>query len=316
MLRITVAAFLLVLFVSSCKKDEKEPNVADPQTIQQTEDNQNLKNDSDDSNTDIQEALKNFPELNGGRVAQTDSVTHPICGCTIDASQRSQRIITLNFDGVNPCGSPSRTRAGSIKVQLIRGANWGSAGSVLEITYQNYKVTRLRDNKSVTINGVKHLTNVRGNNWLGFLAFTDSLLYKERGNNLTATFDGGAQTTFSLARKTQWKRYLVGGNSPHIQFKAVGDTTIDGNSNTDTWGISRYGQVFTNSYQNTLVSNTYCEVWRPVAGTINHKSNNNLVSITFGVNKEGNPTTTTCAYGWKLSWTTSNSIQGSQVFSY
>jgi len=308
---------ILLLSVSllACKKEKESENTADPQTVQQTDDTQNLKNESDDSNSDIQTALENFPELNGGRVAQTDSISHPICGCTIDASQRSSRIITLNFDGINPCGSPSRTRAGSIRFQLVQGNNWRSAGAVIEINYQNYKVTRLRDNKSITINGTKHLTNVRGTNWIGFLAFTDSLLYKERGINLTATFDGGAQSTFSIARLTQWKRYRVG-ISPHIEFKAMGDTVIDGQANTDTWGLSRFGYVFTNSYQNQLVSNTYCQVWRPVAGSINHRSNNNLVNITYGVNQEGNPTQTTCAYGWKLSWQISGGRNGSQIFSY
>ncbi len=306
---------LLVISLMACKKEKEDANVADPQTVQQTDDTQNLKNESDDSNSDIQTALENFPELNGGRIAQTDSISNPVCGCTIDASQRSARIITLNFDGINPCGSPSRTRAGSIKFELVQGSNWRSAGAVIEITYQNYKVTTLRDNKSLTINGMKHLTNVRGTNWIGFLTYSDSLLYRERGTNLTATFDGGAQTTFSIARLTQWKRYRVG-TSPHTAFKAIGDTTIDGQANTDTWGVSRYGHVFTNSYQSPLLSNTYCQVWRPVAGTIDHRSNNNLVTIAFGVNQEGNPTQTTCAYGWKLSWQTSGGILGSEIFSY
>jgi len=312
---ILLLAFVLLL--SSCRKKEEspEPVTPDSQSLTQVEDNNDLKSEGDQTNSDVNDAIGNFPALNGGRMAVT-SARKTICGCSIDSAQLGSKVLILNFDGVTPCGSPSRTRGGSIRIELIEGSRWSEASARLKISHQNYKVTRLRDSKSWTFNGDKFLRNVNGTNWIGFLAGTDSLLFRERSSNMSITFNTGAISNYSIARITSWKIAKKPGIADFIQFSALGDTVLNGQSATDTWGTNRFGKSFTNHYNRRLISNTYCQVWRPVDGEIVHKSEGNMLTVNLGVNEQGNADTRDCAYGWKLKWLLSGGQSGEKIFSY
>lgn len=303
----------LTAVFSACKKD-KENEEAVSKLSTQAEDNNDTRSESDQTNSDVTDAIENFAAING-RLAVTEA-KKTICGCTIDSVQLASKILVLNFDGATPCGTPSRTRSGSIKIQLIEGERWMHQGSRLKITHNNFKVTRLRDSKSWTFNGDKYLTNVRGTNWLGFLAGVDSLLYRERGKDLTVTLGSGGTITYNVARTTTWKVIKSQTIADFVQFAAMGDTTRDGVQNVDTWGSNRFGNAFVNNYLTRLVSNTYCQVWRPVRGELVHRANGNTLTIKMGVNEQGQTDTRDCAYGWKLNWLLSNGTTGEKIVSY
>ena len=126
------------------------------------------------------------------------------CGFTIDSSQLSSKILYLNFDGVTYCGSPSHLRSGQIKVQLTTGNHWAEAGAVLTISYINFKVTYYTNNQphTVNFNGVKTLENVNGYDWLGWLAGTATIKYRERALNIQAEFDNTSHAVWNSARIT------------------------------------------------------------------------------------------------------------------
>ena len=311
---IWIAALVFAAAFTSCKKDDKENEESVTKLSTQAEDNNDTKSESDQTNTDVTDALENFSSING-RKAVTEG-KKVICGCSIDSSQLENKILVLNFDGITPCGTPSRTRSGSIKVQLVEGDRWIHQGARLKITHNNFKVTRLKDSKSWTFNGDKYLTNVRGTNWLGFIAGVDSLLYRERGAGLTVALSGGGIIHYSVARTTSWKVIKSQTISDYIQFSAMGDTTISGLANTDTWGTNRFDNAFTNNYLSRLVSNTYCQVWRPVRGELVHRANGNTLTLKMGVNEQGQTDTRDCAYGWKLNWLLANGATGEKIFSY
>jgi len=300
---------------TSCKKEKEDANVKpqpDANSVTQAEDNNDMKGESDQANTDITDAIGNFSTING-RLAATQA--NEICGCTVDSV--GQKTIRLSYDGVTPCGNPSRTRAGKITFTLVNGNRWSQQGAVLNILFDNYKVVHLEKQKSWNFNGTKTLKNVRGTNWIGFLARTDSLLYQERARNMVVKINNTFDVTYNIARTTTWKSAQAANpNRNFIQFSAMGDTTIDGLPNIDTWGTSRFQQTFTNQYLSRLVSNTYCLVWRPVAGEIQHKSNGNTITLKFGVNEAGQTDTRACAYGWKVNWLTNNGVQGEKIISY
>ena len=312
-----VLLIAFVLMVSSCHKKEEspEPVTPDSQSLTQVEDNNDLKIEGDQTNSDVNDAIGNFTSLIGGRIAVTNA-RKTICGCSIDSTQLGSKVLVLNFDGVTPCGSPSKTRGGSIRIELIEGNRWSQAGARLKITHQNYNVTRMGDGKSWTFNGDKFLRNVNGSNWSGFLIGTDSLLFRERSSNMSITFNTGAVANYSIARITSWKMAKKPGIADFIQFSAMGDTVLNGHSGTDTWGSNRFGKAFTNHYNRRLVSNTYCEVRRPVAGEIVHKSEGNILIVNLGVNEQGNADTRDCAFGWKLKWQLSGGQSGEKIFSY
>ena len=306
---------ITLLLLSACRKEADTKPEPDSQSLNQVEDNNDLKSESDQTNTDVSDAIGNFPGLNGGRIAATNT-RKTICGCTVDSAQLGSRVLILNFDGTTPCGSPSRTRGGSIRIELIQGISWAQAGARLKITHNNYKVTRLRDAKSWTFNGDKYLSNVLGSNWAGFLSGTDSLVYRERSSNMNILFSGGASASYSIARLTSWKIAGKPGIANFIQFSAIGDSTVNSIPNTDTWGSNRFGKPFFSHYLKRLRSNTYCGVWRPVDGTLVHQSEGNKFTLSFGVNEQGNADTRDCAYGWKLNWLLSNGSSGEKIFSF
>ena len=297
---------LVALGLGACKKDKETPD----NTVNQVEDNNDLKSEGDQANSDVTDAMENFSTING-RIAATQAKV--ICGCSIDSV--GPKTLRLSYDGVTPCGNPSRTRAGKITFTLVNGTRWAQQGAVLNITLDNYKVVRLRDQKSWNFNGTKTLKNIRGTNWIGFLARTDSLLFQERARNMLVSVNNSANATYNIARTTTWKS-VQETNRSFIQFAAIGDTTINGLSNVDTWGTSRFQQTFTNQYLSRLLSDTYCQVWRPRGGEIQHKSNGNTITVKFGVNEQGQTDTRDCAYGWKINWQSAIGVQTEKIYSY
>ena len=287
------------LVMQSCKKKEDDDPQLDAQAKQFNDDSQFYKGEIDQADNDINDALSEIPAF--GRGANT--LSSPLCGVTIDSSLIAQKILFFNFDGVTPCFSPSRTRSGQIKVQLTSGTYWSDVNAVLTITYINFGITRLYDNKSIAFNGVKTLKNINGNDWLAFLLGNATLKYQERAFNIQVSYGGGASAIWNSARMTQWSYTPTGPLSPKINFTTTGDTALNGFSGVDSWGLNRYAQIFTTYYTVPLVSNTYCGLWRPNSGQLIHHLPNSDYNLTLGVDQNGNPTPYNCAYGFKVSWT-------------
>ncbi len=306
------SALLLCLFtigiLSSCKKDNKNDTL-DPQIEQFNSDANYYKAESDRADQDINGALGDIPSFGKAEEAYSS----PMCGVTIDSTQISQHILYFIFDSITPCFSPSCIRSGKIKVELTSGNLWSDAGSVLTLTYIDYKILRMADNKSIKFNGVKTLKNLNGNNWLGFYLGSSTLKYRERAFNINVTFDDGTTSVWNSARTTEWSYSLA---DSKLSFTAFGDTTLNGFSNVDSWGVNRYGMDFTTYYNTAIVSNTYCGLWRPVSGELVHHLNVGDFTLTLGVDQTGNPSGLLCAYGYKVSWTGSSGNVSTVILSY
>jgi hypothetical protein len=293
-------------------------NLLNSEMTQFNADSNELKGELDQADTDINDALKDMPGF--GKTGSGQSLTSSaLCGVIIDTSDIDQNILYFNFDGTTPCFSPSRTRSGQIKVELISGSNWANAGAVLRETFIDYKITRLSDNKSITFNGEKTLTNLNGNDWLGFFLSYSTLKYAERALDIDVTFDNNQTAVWNSARITEWS-YVQANSTPGIQipfikFEAVGDTSLNGIATVDSWGTNRYGQPFVTYYNQELVSNTYCGLWRPNSGELVHEVDGDTYTLTLGVDQNGNAATGNCAYGFEVSWDI-NGTANSQVFSY
>jgi hypothetical protein len=312
--------FGMVIFASaiitSCKKKE-EPVVLDEKAKQFNEDANDIKSESDNVDNDINSSINNTSL--GGRVSA--SYSSELCGVTIDSSQIANKILFYNFDGVTPCFSPSRTRAGQIKVELVVGNSWKDVGAVLKLTYTNFKITKLSNNKSITFNGVKTLKNVNGINWLTFITSTSNFKFQERALNVNVTFENGDQATWNSARLTTWD-YVAANATPgipygYVKFTSNGDTAISGSNQTDSWGVNRHGAPFQTVYQSPWLSNSYCGFWRPTSGTLTHQVGFYNLTLQLGVDQAGNPSTLNCAYGFKVSWTPPGGTTAqSQIYSY
>lgn len=304
----------LLTVITACKKETKQENNPDPQTFQQTQELSDVKSENDQINTDVDKVIEAFPALKGGRIA-TDTTLNDICGCSIDRSQIQNKKVILTYDGVTPCLSPSRVRSGKIIVELVAGSGWYRQGAVLKITFDNFRVTIEQSGKTVLINGTKYRKNVNGFNWLAFLTGQDSIVFKERGQNMQITINGNGPHTYHMARRTVafFKRKQ---NQWALHTKAYGDTTLNNYQNLDAWGTTKAGLPFYNTFDEPWQSDAYCWFSRPTAGRYTYRFNNHTIAVTLGVDKNGVRDTRDCAYGWKINWTNANGASGERIISY
>lgn len=292
---------------SSCFKHKNNAQL-DANIDQHNKDANEYKSELDQADNDINNALSDIPAF-GKAENGAEILSSPLCGCTIDSTDIANKILYFNFDGLTPCFSPSVTRSGQIKVQLTSGVHWSDAGSVLTETFTNYKITRLSDNKSIMFNGVKTLENIAGHNWLTFLTSQSTFYHRERAFNVDVTFDNNQHATWNSARTTEWSYVQAGGGIPYarVAFEANGDTSVNGYNTVDSWGTNRFGSTFTTYYNAPVNSNTYCGLWRFSSGELVHHVDNNDFTLTLGVDQNGNPSTLSCAYGFKVEWSNGNS---------
>jgi len=307
--RFVFASMLLIAgIVYSCKKDE-DTVVLDEETRQFNDDSNTFKSESDQADNDINSTLQDIPTF--GRVAGVQAI--PVCGLSIDSSQIAQKIIYLNFDSTISCLVPARRRSGQIKVQLTTGNYWRDSGSQLTLTYINFKIQRVSTGRSITVNGIKTLTNINGNNWLGFLGGNDTLKYRSRATQLAVQFSSGLSATWNATHTTSWW-YLPA--TQVVYFTANGDTTMNSYNHVASWGVNRYGKNFITYYEQPVISNSSCGFGRPVSGAITHNVNNSQFFIDLGMDQNGNHTVSGCSYGYLVTWIYNDNKVGQGVFAY
>ncbi|MBL0308610.1 MAG: hypothetical protein IPP77_02650 [Bacteroidetes bacterium] len=307
--KLSILATLIIslLIFNSCSKITNDPT--DPNTKQHNEDINNQKGESDNVNSDVNNAMFNI----GGFVGKKEGIQgYSICGATIDSSHQNdpQPYILINFDGTTVCPNPNRIRSGQIKVQLIVGNSWADVGATAEITHTDYKVVYTGlNNHYLTFNGIKYLTNVSGMDILSYV-FTGAatVILKERSSNMTATFENGQTSSWNMARRSTW---AITGYS-NIAATVNGDTTVNGKI-LDSWGKTRFNTDFQTEMIQPWKSGTACGWWRPIAGKYTSTTTNFSVTATFGVNSNGSPVSTGCPSYLKLEWILGNNAGSGQA---
>ncbi|MDB5284714.1 MAG: hypothetical protein JWO06_3789 [Bacteroidota bacterium] len=301
---------LSIVVFSACSK--KKTTTVDPNAKQHNQDVSDTKSESDNVNTDVNNAISGMTAF--GKNGSTNTAIS-ICGAMIDSSQAQAAIptIIITFDGTTTCPNPSRIRSGQIKVELIAGTHWTDAGAQLRVTHTNYKVTfPTLGSHYLTFNGTKYLTNVNGINWISLYIGTSTASIRERSYDMQVTFDNGQIETWKTARLSTWGIK----NFSEIYATVNGDTTINGKT-IDSWGTTRFGTTFTTEMVQPWYSSTACGWWAPTSGKYTSTTDNFSVTATLGVNSNGGQVSSGCAYGFKLDWNlAANSSSGEVVLPY
>jgi hypothetical protein len=218
--------------------------------------------------------------------------------------------ITITYHGTNQAGD--RDRTGKIILSMAKGAKWKNAGTAVTITYQDLKITRKRDNKSITINGVQTYTNVNGGTAINLLTPGTSLKHTLTSDGMTVTFDNNNQRSWKVA-----KQYVATLANNVITITASGTHTEGNIANVAEWGTNRFGRTFTTSTLEPLVLKSDC-LFRIGSGKVQHTTPATTAVATFGLNADGNATG--CpganAYYCKLVWTGPNNNSLSVIFPY
>ena len=221
-LNIILAVTISGLVISGCKKKDEEapaptpvvsvvPNGSQSQQTQKVNDQTSF---DDETNKAMDDAINALEYCSKTRDIQA------LCNTTVDTTFAAQGKITLTYTG-NDCLSLT-SRSGSIIIQLPYNGTtlttWTTAGSKAQLTFVNYKVTRLSNNKSLTFNGYHAIKNVNGGGVIQLLAGA-TILHQIRAD-MQITFDDGTSRTWLVA-KTRTFTNVLG----LITNTIAGDTT-------------------------------------------------------------------------------------------
>lgn len=276
--------FLFVVTFTACKKENSKPKDDDSsvEASVQSDDQSRFSSEIDAVANDADLALENNSNFTG-RTSQSQ-LQDSICDATA-VYDLVNRKITITYNGAS-CGG-LRTRTGTVILSMASGVHWKDVGAAITVTFQNLKITRITDNKSITINGTQTYTNVNGNlliDLINPLSGIHSVTHTITSSNMSITFDDGTQRTWQVA-----KQRVYAFSNANISVTITGTHSEGSVTNIAEWGTNRLGHEFTTSTVQPIVITSDCG-FRIVSGELKHTLPNLTATATFGLDSNGNPT--------------------------
>jgi len=313
--RVAIAFCMLsCLSIYSCKKDTTSNSTTTNSNVSTTaDDEQQVSTESDIISNDANTALNGQSDFSGSLSAgnsgtavvngvnETNGISglinvhQLVCDATITYdTANGQRMVTIVYDGTNCWGN--RTRNGTVTISMAVGQRWKNAGAAATITVTDLKITRLRDGKSIVLNGSKTITNVSGG-LLKDLATLQTITHTITGN-FTIDFKNGAQKTWNVSKQ----RVFTYDNG--IVITTTGTYSDGTHSNIAEWGTDRFGSPFTSEITQPKVIRQDCD-FRLVSGQNTVLIDKGTAVITYGLDSNGDPTGCpgTGTYYFKLAFT-------------
>ncbi len=280
---------LVAVVFTSCQKDSTTAYDYMTETTTHSDDQSRFSGEVDGVAADVNGAL----EVTSGFTGRTENIT--ICDATAVVDTMSNpRTITITYNGTNCLGN--RTRTGVVVISMAQNMRWKNAGAVINVAFQNLKITRLSDNKSITINGTQAYTNVSGGLLFNLVALT-TITHTITSSNMSVTFDDASQRNWQVARR----RVFTYNNG--IVITTTGTHTEGAITGVAEWGSNRFGNTFTTAITQPLIIRQDCS-FRLTTGKVEHKTTLFNAAVTFGLDAAGAPTTCPAGtYFLKIAWT-------------
>jgi hypothetical protein len=298
---LAILTIALTSLVISCSKDNNKGGSSNQSTVQtQSDDQAMVSNETDMMGNDANAALSSQVSINGasvnslrfGKVAVNDvnEQTHTlgitdnslICDATVVTDTTvNPRTITITYNGTNCWGN--RTRTGTVVISIASGVHWMDQGAVVSIAVQNLTITRLSDQKTITINGTRTMTNLSGG----------SMTDLANDVSITHTISDQFSITFAdnLVRSWQVAKQRVFTYNNGIVMTTTGMHSDGTYSNVAEWGTNRFGTAFESLITVPKVFRQDCD-FRLVSGQNEILRSDSLNStITYGLDVTGAPTT-------------------------
>jgi hypothetical protein len=302
-------ALAFSLFLTSCKKDKdnNNNNSTDTSIATHSDDQSRVSNSVDDMANDVNAVVDAVPQFNG----RTYSTANLYNACNVSSvldSTPTLRRLTLTFNG-NNCQN-TRSRTGTVVLTMPLNQRWGDAGAVMTAQTSDLRISRLSDNKSITINGTQTYTNVSGGH-LAQLSGLGTIIHDINSSGITVTFDNGSQRIWQVAKR----RTFTYDNG--IVISTVGTHTEGGISNISEWGTNRFGSAFTSATSNPMIIRQDCN-FRITEGEITHRGGLGTLVATFGLDANGTPTSCPVSgtYYFKAVWTGNNGNTYTAIYPY
>jgi hypothetical protein len=291
-LLLSTATLFLVAIFTACKKENGTSTDNTEEASLQSDDQARFSSETEAVANDADVALEVSPSFSG-RLNQAQTI---ICDASVVFDSVSNpRTVTITYNGTNCWGS--RTRTGVVVLSMAQGVHWKDAGASITITYQNLKITRLSDNKSITINGTQTYTNVSSGLLIN-LATIGTITHTFTSSDMSVTFDNNTQRSWQVAEQ----RVFTFDNG--VVITTSGIHTDGNNTNIAEWGTNRFGHTFASSTVEPIVIRQDCD-FRIVSGEIKHVTPLVTATATFGLDATGSPTSCPGSghYYFKVVWT-------------
>jgi hypothetical protein len=315
----TAICLLSCICIYSCKKDESASQDTTAASLGTAgDDQQQVSNESDMIINDANNALNgdaSYSGANDASMAVSSGVNslnehangsgeafinahQYICDAIISYDTANNlRVITIKYDGTNCWGN--RTRNGTVIVTMPVGQRWKDAGATATITVDTLTITRLRDNKSIVLNGTKTLTNTSGG-LLKDLSTLQTITHNIHGS-LVVGFGNGTSRTWNVSKQRVFT-YDDG-----IVITTTGTYSDGTDNNIAEWGTNRFNESFKSLISAPKVIRQDCD-FRLVSGQNTVIIGKGVSVITYGLDANGDPTGCpgTGTYYLKLVWTGAN----------
>jgi hypothetical protein len=273
---LSVAVLSAAILFTSCKKDKTSTIDDTTEYKVQADDQSRFSNETDAAANDANTAVENIGGTYNGDTPLTPLLPS-ICDATVTVDTVSvPRKLTITYNGNNCAGT--RTRTGVVTVSFAPNFRWNQAGAQYTVKYENLKITRLSDNKSITINGEKTVTNVSGGRLRNLATRGSAIIHTIKSSNMNVTFDDGTTRTWQLARQ---RSFTYDGG---IVLTITG-IAPQGNGIAE-WGTNRNGNTFSSAITQPLVIKQTCN-FRLVSGQVTHTGLVVTVTTTFGLDAAG-----------------------------
>jgi hypothetical protein len=268
-------AFTLIVSFAACKKDKTADNSTNTEISTHSDDQAIFSSEVDAISDDADAVLEAGASVSGREMGLDTAVSGGSVTWNLESDPQTA---TITYSGNNLDGT--RSRSGVVTVSIAKGTQWKNEGAAVSLNFQNVKITRLSDKKSISINGTQTYTNVSGG-LLKDLSSLQSITHTIASDGLSITFDNGTQRSWKVAKKREFT-YSNG-----VVLAVSGNHTEGNVTNIAEWGINRFGAAFTTATVSPLVIRQDCN-FRLTGGTLTHTVGSITATATFGLDAAGN----------------------------
>lgn len=270
-------AFTVMVSFAACKKDKTADNGSNTEISTHSDDQSIFTSEVDAISDDADVALEAGASVSGREMGlDTIAISGGYITWNLEADPQTA---TITYNGNNR--DASRSRTGIVTVSVAKGTQWKNAGAAVNVSFQNVKITRLSDQKSVTINGTQTYTNVSGG-LLKNLSSQQTITHTIASDGLSITFDNGTQRSWKVAKKRDFSA-----ENDALVLATSGNHTEGNVTNIAEWGTNRFGVAFTTATITPLIIRQSCN-YRLTSGSLTHTVGAITATATFGLDASGN----------------------------
>lgn len=205
-----------------------------------------------------------------------------ICGADVTITNGADVNTARVFFSNANCPDGKYSRTGTMIITGYAGDQWKNRRVGVSISFDDLRITRKADGKTITFNRELNFSNTSGG-LFHLLSQTDTIGYYLATSDLSITFDNGEERRWNVSHRLHLKK--DGGLIVHSE----GLENIGGQSMVSIWGNDRSNKQFTLSTPTPLLVKEACN-YRITMGELSYRNDELSSVVRFGLDEEGNAT--------------------------